>query len=127
MIVEKISLDKDNRMLRIGFGKNKGLWFFRVDLWVVGYRFKKYNIENRDSINVYPQEKDLPVKLYTKSDFYTVLNYFLLNHWDMREDYIDGLYHLTIKLKQPLLTKRINLMKKYIEEHKSIGVIINYE
>lgn len=41
MKVEKIELDKDNRMLRMGFGKNKGLWFLRVDFWFVGYRFKK--------------------------------------------------------------------------------------
>ncbi len=41
MKIEKIQLDKDNRMLRIGFGKNKGLWFLRVDLWFAGYRFKK--------------------------------------------------------------------------------------
>lgn len=35
----KIPLDKDNRMLRVGFGKNNGKWFFRVDLWFAGYRF----------------------------------------------------------------------------------------
>lgn len=40
-MVDKIILDKDNRMLRIGFGRNKGLWFFRIDLWWVGYRLKK--------------------------------------------------------------------------------------
>jgi hypothetical protein len=28
-------------MLRIGFGKNKGTWFFRIDLWWKGYRFKR--------------------------------------------------------------------------------------
>lgn len=36
----KISLDEQNRMLRIGFGKHDGLWFFRIDLWWVGYRIK---------------------------------------------------------------------------------------
>ena len=41
MTREKINLDKDNRMLRIGFGKNKGDWFFRIDLWYFGIRFKK--------------------------------------------------------------------------------------
>jgi hypothetical protein len=35
-----IRLDKDNRMLRIGIGKHSGEWFFRIDLWWVGYRFK---------------------------------------------------------------------------------------
>lgn len=38
--MERIDLDVNNRMLRIGFGKHNGNWFFRVDLWFVGYRFK---------------------------------------------------------------------------------------
>ena len=38
MKIEKIKLDKNNRMLRIGFGKNKDRKFFRIDLWCVGYR-----------------------------------------------------------------------------------------
>jgi len=33
-----IPLDKDNRMLRIGFGKNNGVWFARIDLWCIGIR-----------------------------------------------------------------------------------------
>lgn len=41
MKLEKIPLDKYNRMLRIGFGKNKGQYFFRVDLWFTGFRIKK--------------------------------------------------------------------------------------
>ena len=28
-----LKLDKDNRMLRFGFGKNKGNWFCRIDFW----------------------------------------------------------------------------------------------
>lgn len=39
--IDVINLDKNNRMLRIGFGKNKGNWFFRVDLWTRGYRICK--------------------------------------------------------------------------------------
>lgn len=39
-MITKIPLDKDNRMLRIGFGKNNGSWFFRVDLWFIGIRLK---------------------------------------------------------------------------------------
>jgi len=35
----RIPLDKNNRMLRVGFGKNQGNWFFRIDLWFVGIRF----------------------------------------------------------------------------------------
>lgn len=41
MKINKIQLDKNNRMLRIGFGKHEGSWFFRIDLWYIGYRFKK--------------------------------------------------------------------------------------
>ena len=38
---EILQLDKDNRMLRIGGGKNKGEAFFRIDLWWIGIRVKK--------------------------------------------------------------------------------------
>jgi hypothetical protein len=40
-MLTKIKLDKDNRMLRVGFGKNEGRWFFRVDLWFAGFRLTK--------------------------------------------------------------------------------------
>lgn len=36
--ITRIRLDKDNRMLRAGFGKHGGKWFIRVDLWFVGFR-----------------------------------------------------------------------------------------
>jgi len=36
--MQLIKLNSDNRMLRIGFGKNRGRWFFRVDLWFGGIR-----------------------------------------------------------------------------------------
>lgn len=36
-----IPLDKFNRMLRIGFGKNMNKWFFRVDLWFFGLRWSR--------------------------------------------------------------------------------------
>jgi hypothetical protein len=39
-MIDKITLDKDNRMLRIGFGKHNGNWFFRLDLWWIGFRLK---------------------------------------------------------------------------------------
>ena len=41
MIKEKITLDIQNRMLRLGLGKNNGQWFVRIDLWFVGYRWVK--------------------------------------------------------------------------------------
>jgi len=41
MTLTRISLDKDNRMLRLGIGKNDGNWFARVDLWYIGFRITK--------------------------------------------------------------------------------------
>jgi hypothetical protein len=38
MKLTRIDLDKQNRMLRIGIGKNDGRWFARIDLWCVGFR-----------------------------------------------------------------------------------------
>lgn len=37
-MITKINLDKDNRMLRFGFGKHEGKWFVRLDLWAFGFR-----------------------------------------------------------------------------------------
>lgn len=41
MKVTKIILNKDNRMLRIGFGKHDKNWFIRLDLWFAGFRINK--------------------------------------------------------------------------------------
>lgn len=41
MTLTKVLLDDDNRMLRVGIGKNNGAWFARVDLWFVGLRLTK--------------------------------------------------------------------------------------
>lgn len=38
MRLTKISLEPQDRMLRLGFGKNGGRWFARVDFWWVGWR-----------------------------------------------------------------------------------------
>jgi hypothetical protein len=38
MQLTKLMLDKDNRMLRLGLGKNNGSWFVRIDLWFIGIR-----------------------------------------------------------------------------------------
>ena len=38
MNITRLDLDKDNRMLRVGFGKHNSTFFFRIDLWLVGYR-----------------------------------------------------------------------------------------
>lgn len=37
----KLKLDKQSNMIRIGFGKHKFKWFFRIDLWNYGYRITK--------------------------------------------------------------------------------------
>lgn len=39
-MIDVIHLNKNNRMLRIGFGKHEGKWFIRVDLWFIGFRLK---------------------------------------------------------------------------------------
>ena len=39
-MIDVIQLDKNNHMLRIGFGKHEGKWFFRIDLWFIGYRLR---------------------------------------------------------------------------------------
>lgn len=38
--MDKIKLNEYNRMLRVGFGKNEGRWFIRLDLWWYGFRWK---------------------------------------------------------------------------------------
>ena len=38
MKITKIHLDQNNRMLRIGFGLHQAQWFFRIDLWWMGFR-----------------------------------------------------------------------------------------
>jgi len=44
----KLTMDEKNRMLRVAIGKNDGRWFFRIDLWSVGYRItnKQLKIES---------------------------------------------------------------------------------
>ena len=43
MELEIITLQPHNRMLRLGFGKHKHLWFIRIDLWFKGIRLKQSN------------------------------------------------------------------------------------
>lgn len=38
--ITRLPLNKQNRMLRVGFGLHDGCWFFRVDLWFCGWRIK---------------------------------------------------------------------------------------
>ncbi len=45
-MITVIDLNKDNRMLRIGFGLHDGEWFARVDLWFVGIRLKPSKIKS---------------------------------------------------------------------------------
>lgn len=37
----RIGLEPGNRMIRLGVGQHRGLWFARVDLWRVGYRLTR--------------------------------------------------------------------------------------
>lgn len=37
-MITKLPLDRNNRMLRVGFGLHDGKWFARVDLWFFGLR-----------------------------------------------------------------------------------------
>ena len=94
------------------------------------YEAQKYKAEHvypQKAEHVYPQEVDLPKRLVTKSEFEEVLNYYLPNNWEMDVEYIDYFLHLTIKFKQPLLTKRIKLLQEYISEYKIVGVVVRYE
>lgn len=88
---------------------------------------RKYDSQKYKAERVYPQEADLPKRLVTKSEFEEVLNYYLPNLWEMDSEYIDNFLHLTIKFKEPLLTKRIKLLQEYIFEYKIIGVVVRYE
>ncbi len=38
MTITRIPMPPGNRMLRIGFGQHDGRWFFRIDLWNLGFR-----------------------------------------------------------------------------------------
>lgn len=48
MKLTTLELDEDNRMLRIGFGKNKGKWFSRIDLWFKGFRLTGKKVEEKE-------------------------------------------------------------------------------
>lgn len=41
MKITKIPLEVGGRMIRMGFGEHGINWFFRIDLWNVGYRITK--------------------------------------------------------------------------------------
>ena len=37
-MITRLKLEPQNEMLRFGIGRNEGRWFFRIDLWRVGFR-----------------------------------------------------------------------------------------
>ncbi len=41
MKITKIPLDETNRLLRVCIGRHDYRWFFRIDLWSVGYRITR--------------------------------------------------------------------------------------
>jgi hypothetical protein len=104
----------------------------------------KYETQKDKTEHVYPQEVDLPKRLTTMSDFESVCNHYLQNHYKMDGEFIDGFWYLSIKItphpevignshdlystdKNKRLNMRFESMKKYIEEHKIIGIMVNYE
>ena len=64
MTIDKIVMDSNNSMLRIGFGRNDGHKSFRIDLWSVGYRInsksKRESIKTEDDSN----KKEPSCKVY---------------------------------------------------------------
>lgn len=86
MKIDKILLNKDNRMLRIGVGKHDGNWFFRVDFWFYGFRLTKkiskepelprdIRMELMDTWNYYFNEGD-EVRFHPELDeFYIFIGY----------------------------------------------------
>jgi hypothetical protein len=38
MKFDAIKMGNGNRMLRVGLGQHNGVWFVRLDLWLVGFR-----------------------------------------------------------------------------------------
>ena len=47
LALTRINLEVGGEMLRIGFGKNSGRWFFRIDLWKIAYRIT-FNDKNKN-------------------------------------------------------------------------------
>ena len=41
MKFSKVTMEPNNRMVRIGFGQNESRWFFRIDFWWFGIRITK--------------------------------------------------------------------------------------
>lgn len=41
MKLTKVTWDENSRYLRVGFGKNDGRWFARIDFWWFGYRITR--------------------------------------------------------------------------------------
>lgn len=74
------------------------------------------------------QDMDLPLILLTRQDFETVLNYFLMpDNYELKDEFVDGICYLTILLNQSISKKRINIAKKYINEHKLIYIQVEYK
>lgn len=46
MRIVKVNLNKQNRMLRIGFGLNNGVLFGHIDLWFFSLRIMNREIKN---------------------------------------------------------------------------------
>tara|TARA_B100000780_G_scaffold275673_1_gene242756 strand:- start:752 stop:997 length:246 start_codon:yes stop_codon:yes gene_type:complete len=67
MFVEKIKLERANRMIRIGFGLYMYIPFFRIDLWYYGFRITKLPTPKR------MKSKDLKnMRILNKDESYDI-------------------------------------------------------
>lgn len=41
MKFDAIVMTPGDRMIRLGFGQHKGIWFIRLDLWCIGFRLSQ--------------------------------------------------------------------------------------
>ncbi len=57
--LDKISLDSENRMLRFGFGKHKGSWFIRIDLWCTAFRLTWNYKMTKEEVMAYGWDRNL--------------------------------------------------------------------
>jgi hypothetical protein len=64
MTLDKIVMDSNNSMLRIGFGRNDGYKSFRIDLWSVGYRINSKSKRENTKTEGDSNKKEPSCKVY---------------------------------------------------------------
>lgn len=53
MKFSKVTMEPNNRMVRIGVGQNESRWFFRIDFWWFGIRITKQFIVRKDNLSLW--------------------------------------------------------------------------